>query len=326
MLLTPLLLLASDRLRAPPPRRTAPIRGRPHRRQPRRAGDHRRLRPPTGRSSAACSMPAASRPPCWSTTPKAGRAIRRFGWKVYYGDATRLDLLRSAGAGTPRACSCWRSTTSSRAWRWRSWCASTSASDDRRAGLAQRLALLPAAQSRHRAVERETQLDSRADERPQRARAARPAAHRARTLALRFRPHNLELVEQMRPHTGRRGAADRHRQAGAASSLEEQFARERGKPAAPPLVLGAFPGPRPGIPAGTANLQIAFAIRCRPRSRPKPRPTRQTRQKDAVLRSLAEQRPFARRPRSSSWRAAEGADAEPLHRVPPAARCTRRRW
>jgi voltage-gated potassium channel Kch len=24
--------------------------------------------------------------------------VRRFGWKAYYGDATRLDLLESAGA------------------------------------------------------------------------------------------------------------------------------------------------------------------------------------------------------------------------------------
>jgi glutathione-regulated potassium-efflux system ancillary protein KefC len=29
-------------------------------------------------------------------------SVRRFGWKVFYGDATRLDLLRSAGAGSTR--------------------------------------------------------------------------------------------------------------------------------------------------------------------------------------------------------------------------------
>ena len=29
-------------------------------------------------------------------------ALRRFGWRVYYGDATRLDLLRTAGAATAR--------------------------------------------------------------------------------------------------------------------------------------------------------------------------------------------------------------------------------
>jgi len=29
-------------------------------------------------------------------------AVRRFGWKVFYGDATRLDLLRTAGAASAR--------------------------------------------------------------------------------------------------------------------------------------------------------------------------------------------------------------------------------
>ena len=28
--------------------------------------------------------------------------MRRFGWRVYYGDATRLDLLRTAGADKAR--------------------------------------------------------------------------------------------------------------------------------------------------------------------------------------------------------------------------------
>ena len=29
-------------------------------------------------------------------------AMRRFGWRVYYGDATRLDLMRTAGADKAR--------------------------------------------------------------------------------------------------------------------------------------------------------------------------------------------------------------------------------
>jgi glutathione-regulated potassium-efflux system ancillary protein KefC len=29
--------------------------------------------------------------------------LRQFGYKVFYGDATRLDLLRTAGAGTAKA-------------------------------------------------------------------------------------------------------------------------------------------------------------------------------------------------------------------------------
>ncbi len=28
--------------------------------------------------------------------------VRRFGWRVFYGDATRLDLLRTAGAAQAR--------------------------------------------------------------------------------------------------------------------------------------------------------------------------------------------------------------------------------
>jgi glutathione-regulated potassium-efflux system ancillary protein KefC len=34
--------------------------------------------------------------------PEQVEVVRRFGWRVHYGDATRLDLLRTAGAGTAR--------------------------------------------------------------------------------------------------------------------------------------------------------------------------------------------------------------------------------
>jgi glutathione-regulated potassium-efflux system ancillary protein KefC len=57
-------------------------------------------------------------------------AARNFGYKVFYGDATRLDLLRTAGAATARcwwwpwttrssrcASSTWRASTS-RTWNW----------------------------------------------------------------------------------------------------------------------------------------------------------------------------------------------------------------
>jgi glutathione-regulated potassium-efflux system ancillary protein KefC len=50
--------------------------------------------------------------------------------------------------------------------------------------------------------------------------------HQARTLAMRFRRHNVELVEQMRTHSGDQdqliAIAKQGRQ-----QLEEQFARER---------------------------------------------------------------------------------------------------
>ena len=52
-------------------------------------------------------------------------ALRRFGWLAHYGDATRLDLMRVAGAAQAQACSCWRSTTSTRALPLPAWHAST---------------------------------------------------------------------------------------------------------------------------------------------------------------------------------------------------------
>ena len=33
---------------------------------------------------------------------EAIEALRKFGWRVYYGDATRLDLMRTAGADKAR--------------------------------------------------------------------------------------------------------------------------------------------------------------------------------------------------------------------------------
>jgi glutathione-regulated potassium-efflux system ancillary protein KefC len=55
----------------------------------------------TGRSWAGCSAPTATAPRCWTTAWRTSR-VRRFGWPAFYGDATRLDLLRTAGAD--RAC------------------------------------------------------------------------------------------------------------------------------------------------------------------------------------------------------------------------------
>jgi glutathione-regulated potassium-efflux system ancillary protein KefC len=52
-------------------------------------------------------------------------AARSFGYKVFYGDATRLDLLRTAGAERPR-CWWWRWTTRSSRCASSTWRASTS--------------------------------------------------------------------------------------------------------------------------------------------------------------------------------------------------------
>ena len=50
--------------------------------------------------------------------------LRKFGYKVFYGDATRLDLLRAAGRRRRRACWSMRSTTSPTASRSPTACAS----------------------------------------------------------------------------------------------------------------------------------------------------------------------------------------------------------
>ena len=97
MLLTPLLLVVADRwwipLLAGRPERTA---SRAHRAAG-RAGDHRRLRPlrPDRRPPAAAN---GITPTVLDHDAETVEALRRFGWRVFYGDATRLDLLRTAGA------------------------------------------------------------------------------------------------------------------------------------------------------------------------------------------------------------------------------------
>ena len=69
------------------------------------AGDHRRLRPlrPDRRPHAVRQRPRADRA---RPRRRAGRGVRRFGWRVFYGDATRLDLLRMAGAAQGARCWC----------------------------------------------------------------------------------------------------------------------------------------------------------------------------------------------------------------------------
>lgn len=151
-------------------------------------------------------------------------AVRRFGWPVYYGDATRLDLLRSAGAEQARVF--------------------VLAIDDVEQSIEvarlvrehfPRLQIVARARNvTHyyqlrelgiEAVERET-LDSALMSGRSVLERLGFERHQARTVALRFRQHNVELVEQMRQHFGDEAKliaiAKQGRQ-----QLEEQFARER---------------------------------------------------------------------------------------------------
>jgi glutathione-regulated potassium-efflux system ancillary protein KefC len=124
--------------------------------------------------------------------------VRRFGWRAFYGDATRLDLLRTAGAGEARVL--------------------VVAIDD----VEQSLALVDMARehfpnltlvARARNVQHWYQLRDRGVQRIERetfdsalmsARSVLETLgferHQARNLALRFRRHNLEQLEESAPH------------------------------------------------------------------------------------------------------------------------------
>ena len=97
-----------DALSCAAPRARARARGRRDRRA--EPGDHRRLRPLRPDRRAPAARPGHRRHRA-RPRPGADRALRRFGFKVYYGDATRLDLLRAAGARAARSCWWSRSTT-----------------------------------------------------------------------------------------------------------------------------------------------------------------------------------------------------------------------
>jgi glutathione-regulated potassium-efflux system ancillary protein KefC len=125
-------------------------------------------------------------------------AVRRFGWRAHYGDATRLDLLRVAGAGEARVL--------------------VVAIDD----IEQSLALVDLVRehfpqlrlvARARNVQHWYQLNERGVAQIERetfdaalmsARSVLEAIgferHQARNLALRFRRHNLEQLKESAPH------------------------------------------------------------------------------------------------------------------------------
>ena len=151
-------------------------------------------------------------------------ALRKFGWRVFYGDATRLDLLRTAGAATARVL--------------------VLAIDDVEQSL--KVATLVREHFPHLAIvararnvqhyfklrelgitliERET-LDAS-------LMSARSVlgllgweAHHARTLAMRFRRHTIRQLEEMLPHVKDEARFIAMAKAGR-QQLEELFAQER---------------------------------------------------------------------------------------------------
>ncbi len=151
-------------------------------------------------------------------------AARSFGYRVFYGDASRLDLLRTAGAASAKVL--------------------VVAVDD----VAQSLAIVDLAHAhfpqlqivaRARDVTHWNQLRDRGVMRVEREmfesslRSARSVlelmghgAHEARQSAMRFRQHNLELFEKMHPHYKDRAKLIAVVKQGR-RQLEEQMAQER---------------------------------------------------------------------------------------------------
>jgi glutathione-regulated potassium-efflux system ancillary protein KefC len=151
-------------------------------------------------------------------------AARSFGYQVFYGDATRLDLLRTAGAATAKVL--------------------VIAVDDKEQSLSivdlarehfPHLALV----ARARDVTHWNELRDRGVMRVEREvfesslRSARTvlevlgyAPHEARGHAVRFRRHNLELFERMYPHHKDRAKVIAVIKQGR-RQLEEQMAQER---------------------------------------------------------------------------------------------------
>jgi glutathione-regulated potassium-efflux system ancillary protein KefC len=151
-------------------------------------------------------------------------AVRRFGWKVFYGDASRLDLLRTAGAAQARVFvlavdDVEQSVEIARLVRGHFPQTTVVA---RARNVTHHIRLRDAGVT---LIERET-FDSALMSARSVLEAMGWQPHAARTQALRFRKHNIELLEQMAPHLGDEGKlialAKQGRQ-----QLEAQWAAER---------------------------------------------------------------------------------------------------
>jgi glutathione-regulated potassium-efflux system ancillary protein KefC len=155
---------------------------------------------------------------------EAIEALRKFGWRVYYGDASRLDLLRTAGAATARVLVLAIDDVDH----------SVDVATMVRQNFPHLTIVARARNVTHyyqlyelgiRLIERET-LDSALMSARSTLETLGWEPHQARTLALRFRRHNVEQLQAMAPHRKDEAkliaAAKQGRQ-----QLEELFALER---------------------------------------------------------------------------------------------------
>jgi glutathione-regulated potassium-efflux system ancillary protein KefC len=151
-------------------------------------------------------------------------AMRRFGWRVFYGDATRLDLMRTAGAASAKVLVLAIDDVAQ----------SVAAAKMVRENFPDLTIVARARNVQHAfdllelgvtLFERET-MDSALMSARTVLEELGWERHQARTLALRFRRHNVEMLLKMAPH---RKDADKLLAAAkqGRQQLEEQFAQER---------------------------------------------------------------------------------------------------
>ena len=151
-------------------------------------------------------------------------AMRRFGWRVFYGDATRLDLMRTAGADKARVIVIAIDDIEASVE-----CAKMIKENFPQATIVARARNVQHYYELHelgvRLVERET-FDSALMSARSVLETLGWERHHARNLALRFRRHNIAQVAKLAPHRKDEAkliaAAKQGRQ-----QLEQQFAQER---------------------------------------------------------------------------------------------------
>ena len=224
MLLTPLLLLLNDRLLAP--RLTARTQGlkldeiADEQQAPIIICGFGRYGQIVGRLINANGLAAT----VLDHDSDAVASIRRFGWPAFYGDATRLDLLRVAGAAQARVIVVAVDDVEQ----------SLKVVDLVQAHFKQATLVVRARNTTHwyglhargvQNIERET-LDAALMSGRTVLELMGWERHAARYQALRFRQHNIELLHQMAPHQGDQkkliSAVQQGRQ-----QLEELWSRER---------------------------------------------------------------------------------------------------
>jgi glutathione-regulated potassium-efflux system ancillary protein KefC len=151
-------------------------------------------------------------------------SLRRFGWKAFYGDATRLDLLRMAGAAEARifvlAIDDVEQSVQCATLVRDHFPNCTIVARARNAAHYARLRQLGLVY-----VERET-LDSSLMSGRTVLELVGMRAHEARTQAMKFRRHSIELLEEMVPHFTDEGRIIAIARQGR-QQLEQTWARER---------------------------------------------------------------------------------------------------